>query len=168
MFELESIINTSPYALDKEQKSLLYHDALHGLTEHHYQSCGAYRRLMNTLGYVQGKKMRPEDIPFLPVRLFKEYDLRSVGAEETVKTMTSSGTSGQQVSKIHLDKTNAVNQTKVLAKIVADYLGDKRMPMLVIDSPTVLKDRTMFSARGAGVLGFSMFGNIFPFLTTFL
>jgi hypothetical protein len=28
--------------------------------------------------------------------------------------------------------------------------------MLVIDSPAVLKDRDMFSARGAGILGFSM------------
>jgi hypothetical protein len=29
--------------------------------------------------------------------------------------------------------------------------------MLVIDSPAVVKDRAMFSARGAGILGFSMF-----------
>jgi hypothetical protein len=32
------------------------------------------------------------------------------------------------------------------------------MPMLIIDSPSVIKDRAMFSARGAGILGFSIFG----------
>lgn len=30
--------------------------------------------------------------------------------------------------------------------------------MLIIDSPSVVKDRKMFSARGAGILGFSIFG----------
>lgn len=32
------------------------------------------------------------------------------------------------------------------------------MPMLIIDCPSVVKDRTKFSARGAGILGFSIFG----------
>ena len=32
------------------------------------------------------------------------------------------------------------------------------MPMLIIDSPSVIKNRLMFSARGAGILGFSIFG----------
>jgi len=159
MFSLESIIQTSPYALDKEQKESLYNEALHGLTEHHYQNCEPYRKLLDALGYVQNRQRVVGEMPFLPVRLFKEYDLRSVASDHTVKTMTSSGTSGQSVSRIYLDKTNAANQSKVLTKIVANYLGDKRMPMLVIDSPAVLKDRTMFSARGAGILGFSMFGN---------
>ena len=30
--------------------------------------------------------------------------------------------------------------------------------MLIIDTNSVLKDRKMFSARGAGILGFSMLG----------
>jgi len=31
------------------------------------------------------------------------------------------------------------------------------MPMLILDMPSVVKDRTKFSARGAGILGFSIF-----------
>ena len=31
--------------------------------------------------------------------------------------------------------------------------------MIIIDSSSVLKDRNMFSARGAGILGFSIFGS---------
>ena len=72
--------------------------------------------------------------------------------------MTSSGTSGQAVSKIYLDKTTAANQQKTLVKIVSDFTGASRMPMLIIDSPSVIKNRNMFSARGAGILGFSIFG----------
>ena len=30
--------------------------------------------------------------------------------------------------------------------------------MIIIDTESVIKDRNLFSARGAGILGFSMFG----------
>ena len=72
--------------------------------------------------------------------------------------MTSSGTSGQKVSKIFLDKQATLNQSKALTKIVSSFLGQKRTPMIIIDTASILKNRNMFSARGAGILGFSIFG----------
>ena len=86
------------------------------------------------------------------------FDLLSVPSKDVFKTMTSSGTSGQEVSKIYLDKKTALNQSKVLTKIVSTYLGSQRLPMIIIDTPSILKNRNNFSARGAGILGFSMFG----------
>jgi len=62
------------------------------------------------------------------------------------------------VSKIFLDRQNATLQTKVLIQIVSDFIGPKRLPMLIIDAKSTVTDRTSFSARGAGILGFSMFG----------
>jgi phenylacetate-coenzyme A ligase PaaK-like adenylate-forming protein len=84
-------------------------------------------------------------------------ELRSIEDEELYKTMTSSGTTGQAVSKIYLDRKTSVNQQKTLVKIVSDFTGKSRMPMLIIDCPSVVKNRAMFSARGAGILGFSIF-----------
>ncbi len=100
-----------------------------------------------------------ETLPFLPVRLFKELSLYSVPKEEVVKTMTSSGTTGQSVSRIFLDRNTASNQQKALVKIVSDFTGSGRLPMIIIDCPSVVKNRQMFSARGAGILGFSIFGS---------
>jgi len=97
-------------------------------------------------------------MPFLPVRLFKDYELLSVEKSQVIKTITSSGTTGQSVSKIFLDATTATNQTKVLVKILSERIGKKRLPMLIIDTKSVLKNRNCFSARGAGILGFSMMG----------
>ena len=37
-------------------------------------------------------------------------------------------------------------------------LGPSRLPMIVIDTPNVVKDRKSFSARGAGVLGMLSYG----------
>lgn len=156
--DLSEWFATGPYAQPAPAK----HDALTRglltLTQHHIERCEPYRRIMSAVGFDPAAARSYLEIPFLPVRLFKELELRSVGADDVVKTMTSSGTTGQAVSRIFLDKETAANQTKVLTRLVSDVIGAQRLPMIVIDSPAVVKDRAMFSARGAGILGFSIFG----------
>ncbi|PHR69816.1 MAG: acyl-protein synthetase [Arcobacter sp.] len=158
MFKIEKLFDDLSFSLKKNDKELLYSEALIELTKHHYSNCVEYRKILDVLEYDINIEHTRKDIPSLPVRLFKEYNLHSVDKEEIIKTMTSSGTSGQKVSKIYLDKSTASNQTKVLAKILSEFIGKKRLPMLVIDTESILKDRNNFSARAAGVLGFSMFG----------
>jgi phenylacetate-coenzyme A ligase PaaK-like adenylate-forming protein len=159
MFELSDFLNLPPYSLAKAAKTEMLTAALTGLTCYHYRHCQPYQRMLAALSFDQTKIKSYLDIPFLPVRLFKEFDLLSVAKTEVVKTMTSSGTTGQQVSKIFLDRETAANQQKTLVKIIASWLGSKRLPMIILDSSTVIRDRAMFSARGAGILGFSMFGS---------
>ncbi|MBQ9043054.1 MAG: hypothetical protein IJ111_09635, partial [Eggerthellaceae bacterium] len=99
------------------------------------------------------------DNPAVPVRLFKERDLRSAGENDVVKTMTSSGTTSQVKSRIYLDRDTSARQSKALTRIVGDFLGtSKRVPMLVIDAQGTVRDRNRFSARTAGIRGFSMLG----------
>jgi phenylacetate-coenzyme A ligase PaaK-like adenylate-forming protein len=149
-----------PYGLRREDKSNFLNSRLRDLSIFHYNNCDAYRKMMDSMSFnVNKNKYAYTEIPFLPVRLFKMHDLKSVPHEEIFKTMTSSGTSGQAVSKIYLDRDTAAKQTKVLTKIVASYLGSNRVPMIIIDSPSTVKNRATFSARGAGILGFSMFGS---------
>lgn len=131
---------------------------LSDLTAHHYAYCLAYRRILNGLNLAQFNYQAVEDIPFIPVSLFKEMALSSVASDQIVKTMTSSGTTGQRVSKIFLNKATAANQQKTLVKIVNYFIGPSRLPLLIIDSQSVMKDLRIFSARGAGILGFSIFG----------
>lgn len=148
----------APYALDQRTKNAMLTRGLLDLTVQHTAHCSPYRQMLEAQGYRPTAIRSPEDIPFLPVRLFKQLDLLSVPREEVIKTMTSSGTSGQSPSRIFLDRTTAANQTKALTRIVSSVTGAQRMPMIVMDSPAVIKDRTLFSARGAGILGFSIFG----------
>lgn len=156
---LEGLLLIEPYSLSRVEKENVLTSGLKELTKTHYQKSGKYKRMMDAISLELDKISSYYDLPFLPVRMFKELELLSVPKEEIVKTITSSGTSGQQVSKIFLDRETSSNQTKVLTKIVTDFLGKKRVPMIILDSSAVVKDRTMFSARGAGILGFSMFGS---------
>ena len=159
MQTIDKILEFAPYSLNKEEKGEMLNARLRELTRVHYSSCAPYARMMDAVGLDINNLPEYDKLPFLPVRLFKELELRSCAQEEIVKTMTSSGTTGQQVSKIYLNRTTSAAQTKCLTKIVSDFLGTKRVPMLILDSSAVIKNRAMFSARGAGILGFSMFGS---------
>lgn len=159
MKDISEILEIAPYSLNKVEKHKLLSVRLQELTRVHYNRCAPYARMIDAVGLDVKNLPDYESLPFLPVRLFKEMELRSCAAEDVVKTMTSSGTTGQQVSKIFLNRVTSTVQTKCLTKIVSEWLGTKRMPMLILDSSAVIKNRAMFSARGAGILGFSMFGS---------
>jgi phenylacetate-coenzyme A ligase PaaK-like adenylate-forming protein len=159
ILSIEEMLMIEPYSLNSYEKGKVLTKRLIELTEEHISRCPEYASMMRGIGYDANESTSYYDIPFLPVSLFKELELKSISQEDIFKVMTSSGTTGQAVSKIFLDRATAANQQKVLAKIVSQFTGSKRMPMLIIDNPSVIKDRLMFSARGAGILGFSIFGS---------
>ena len=156
--KFEEILGVSPFSLDEGEKERLLTERLLALTKLHQENCPEYASMLDSINFCIDEVNSYKDLPFLPVRLFKELDLRSIAQDSIVKTMTSSGTTGQSVSKIYLDRNTASNQQKTMVKIVSEFTGSSRMPMIILDCPSVVKNRAMFSARGAGILGFSIFG----------
>ena len=135
------------------------------LTEHHRESCSEYARVLSAVGYKPGVRTGSmAELPFLPVSLFKTHWLKSVPDEAVTTVMTSSGTTGQSVSRIALDRDTAALQTRALASVLGHELGKQRLPMLIVDSLATIKDPTLISARGAGVLGLMRFGRDHTFL----
>ncbi len=162
---IEKILGYPQYSLKKKEKeSLLLNSFIH-LNKHHYKNCDAYRSILEKVfpKFKNDHLIKLEDIPYIPVQLFKDFELISTDRKNIFKTMLSSGTSGKKQSKIFLDKETAILQTKVLSNIVASFLGSKRVPMLIIDSQKVIKERNLFSVRRAATLGFSIFGKEISF-----
>ena len=157
--DLAPWLQIEPYSMDARHKQQALAGALRELTQWHRERCPEYERMLRLLGDHGAGARTIEGIPYLPARVFKEFDLLSVPREQVFKTMTSSGTSGQQVAHIYLDRDTAAVQGKVLARLMAQRMGVRRRPMLIIDSAAVLRNRQAFSARAAAILGFSMFGS---------
>lgn len=126
------------------------------LTATHYTKSFDYKWFVDT--FFQGKCSVTSivDLPYLPVRALKEFDLKSIPDDNVYKIMKSSGTTGQ-FSKIYLDRDTANAQSKALIEITKNTLGRSRLPMLIIDSERTIRDRLMFSARTAAINGFSIF-----------
>jgi hypothetical protein len=126
------------------------------LTQHHYDNCELYSWYVDSMFPNFSKADSLSELPWLPVRAFKEYDLKSIPLDQVFKTMLSSGTGGLQ-SKIYLDQINARAQQLKLIDVFFNTFGKGRYPMLVIDSESTIKERQMFSARTAAINGFSIF-----------
>ena len=146
----------SVFTLSQAAKEEVLLKELTSLVEHHREHCEPYERILAAAGFRSASSIA--ELPWLPVRLFKNLELKSIPDDEVFKVLTSSGTTGAEVSKIYLDKAAAAEQTRRLGATVQTVLGPKRLPMILVDTKAMLKDRRSFSARGAGVLGMSNFG----------
>ncbi|MDC3355041.1 hypothetical protein OAV82_00340 [Candidatus Pelagibacter sp.] len=157
MINLKNFLDHKTHIDSLSLKKKFALNQLKQLTEHHYNRCKEYKKILVSENYSFKKIQKIEDLPFLPTDLFKRYSLKSVPEKKIYKILNSSGTSGQLPSKIYLDKETSNLQSKVLVKIVNSIIDTSRIPMIIIDSPKILKEKTTYSARVAGILGFSIF-----------
>lgn len=153
---IEDFHAIEPYSLESSAKQAMLLREMKERILYHCAHCQPYRNILYGLGYNKNSIQDAEtleELPYLPVRIFKEMELKSIPDDQIFKIMKSSGTTGQIQSKIFLDKKTAVLQQKVLLRLMGDFVGKKRLPMLVIDTPLVIRDRKMFTARGATIMG---------------
>ena len=130
---INDLLKIGSFSLPNKEKQSVFLKKINELTNYHYKNCKQYNKILNLLGFNLKKNYLLDQIPFIPTRLFKNYDLITTNKMALFRTLRSSGTSSSNVSKIYLDKTNVNNQIKVLTKIVGEVLGKKRLPMLIID-----------------------------------
>ncbi len=155
---VDELVQRDQYSLRQEDKEAILTERLRQLTQLHRERCEPYRRILSALAYDPERITSPACAPMLPVGLFKSHELRSIGAEQVFKVVTSSGTTGEAVSRVYLDATAARLQTRCLAGIMTHWLGRSRLPMVIIDSHSTIRDRRIHSARAAGIVGMATFG----------
>jgi phenylacetate-coenzyme A ligase PaaK-like adenylate-forming protein len=156
--EIAEYFDIEQYSLKKEDKQMYMIEFLNHLHKHHLMNSEEYRKVSQKIFNNIAEIKNIADLPFLPINAFKNFTLKSIPEEAVYKIITSSGTTGSTPSRIFLDTEMAQMQTKALSKIVTHVIGKERLPMIIVDSQSVLKDRSTFSARGAGILGLSIFG----------
>jgi hypothetical protein len=156
--ELNELINEEQFSVDYSTKKSILTELLCSLHKYHLGKCLEYKKIIEILFPNLNDINDINDIPFIPVSVFKNYHFKSIDENDIFKVLTSSGTTGNSVSQVFLDKETAKLQTLALSKILGHIIGSQRLPMLIIDSKTIFQNKTSFSARGAGILGLSVFG----------
>jgi len=153
----DALLALDPYTLDDRQKN---EDLMPIFREQLKDARGNNRHIEHYFSKLQidiDALRQPEDVPFIPVQMFKHFDLRTCPENAVAKVLKSSGTTGASPSRIPLDKSTTLNQIKALKAILSDYLGKNRKIFLVIDHEGINKPEMAFSARTAGVRGLSIY-----------
>ncbi|OFI35326.1 acyl-protein synthetase [Alteromonas lipolytica] len=153
--QLEALLGQAVYELPQAEKEQQLGSLLLALHRHHQLQCNEYSQL-----YPQPLKATENmaGLPYLAVRLFKLLDLKSVADDEVLKCLSSSGTTGQIPARIYLDAVTSRWQSKTLVKILQQFLGKQRLPMLIIDCQASHMSGAALNARSAGIQGLAMFG----------
>lgn len=148
----------APFALSHRARRAMLLPALQTLTARHHAACPPYARMLDALHPRWREARCMEELPWLPVGVFKHLRLASVPDAAVFRELHSSGTRGSLPARILLDRETAARQTRALAAIVTDFIGKARRPMLVIDRHDLLQPAAGMPARAAAVLGFANFG----------
>jgi Acyl-protein synthetase, LuxE len=156
--EIATLFERPQYGIPSAEKSGLLLNALNELTAHHRARCPEYEKMLTAHGIRSNAARDLPGVPWIPIGVFKSSDLKSVPASEVFKYLTSSGTTGSQVSRVALDRETATLQSRALNSIMSHVLGPRRLPMILVDHPGIIQDRERLSARGAGLLGMMVFG----------
>jgi hypothetical protein len=152
------------YTWPAHDKAPMLLDGLTALTRHHLQASPPYARLVQAM--FPPTSIPPTtlaELPYVPVGVFKSHTLQSIPDSAITTVLHSSGTTGQRPSRVVLDHETAQAQRAALASIMGTLLGPRRLPMLVLDAPAIVRARGALTARGAGVLGMMTFGGAHTF-----
>ena len=160
---MKQISLDKPFTLLKNKKKY-FETSINQLTKFHFNNCKIYQDILSRLNYKKNEKYSLEDLPFISVRTFKNYEMLSVNRSKVFKILKSSGTSGSKLSQIFLDKKTSEVQQRSLMNISKNFLGNDRKPTLIVDSKNILKSKKEFSARAAAILGFSIYAKDMVFL----
>ena len=154
-----ALTKKNPFELNKNEKNKILLEIMTELNQYHLMNCKTYSNICEGNFANQRDKDDLCQLPFVAARIFKLLEMHSLGTEIPTKILNSSSTTSQIPAKIFLDNLTSKNQTIVLTRIVGNFIGKKRLPMLIIDSEETLKKSGVYSARAAGIIGFSSFAN---------
>ena len=156
--EVINYIKSYDFLKKKDSENQEFVELQKNLCLYHYHKNKYYKKIIdNIFSFESIKNINKsiDNIPYIPIELFKKYDLYSTNLENIFKVLRSSGTTSNTPSKIFLDRENANSQTLSLSKIFTEFTGLNRPAMIIADCNETIKNKQSFSARAAGIIGFS-------------
>jgi hypothetical protein len=154
--KLEELLQMPQYSLDDGEKNfvllrLIKEQLPKAMRNPHIKSLFAKQNIdIEKIQSVEG-------VPFIPVQMFKHFDLSTNPDEKIARVIKSSGTTSGGQSIVPISKEAAANQMKGLKSILENYMGQKRRVMIAIDHKGVNDPKKEITARGAGIRGFSIY-----------
>lgn len=165
MSEINTLISNEPYSLPQKEKEILFKSALITSIKFHYTKCPEFKLLCDSNNFDPDKYFSIEDVPYIPINLFKRLKLLSVPESEIVKKVISSSTTGNIPSSIYLDNTTTKRQIKCLNSIMNSFLGNKRKTFVIFDNEkTITLSGISLSSRGSAIRGMLPFAKKMHFI----
>lgn len=154
---MSNLLSRDPYSPRDEK---LFLEEMKALTNHHLAGSPDYHNIWPNWRDAE----IVENLPFVHVGLFKQIDLmthyQGIKRERVLESSATTGTS----SKIALDAESSALQAESSTKILANFLGDHRRPLLILDCVRSLVTRGSLKARVAAAMSLKVLASEVHFL----
>ncbi len=163
--KVDKLLEKPAFELGQKEKGPLFFEAMKESLKLHYGNCPEFRKFVDGQGIDVEKIGKVEDIPYLPVSIFKEVELVT-GPKENIKTkILSSATTSGKPSQIPLDEVTSKRQQIALKNIMSSFLGKERMAFIVLDArETAQKSGDETSSRASAIRGMMPFAKSMHFV----
>lgn len=155
---IDNLLAKKPYDYGVKEKELLFLDAMKESFQWHQDNNALFQRFLKSHNFKKDNIAKIEELPFLPITIFKEMELITGRKEEIKSVVKSSATTSNKPSVIYLDEITMKRQQTALKNIMNDFLGMERKVFLIFDcvSTAQKKDLNM-SSRASAIRGFVQF-----------
>ena len=144
----QDFLNLSPYSLNHDEKRLQFTKKMNELTKYHYENSAEYKKMLDALNFSSEKDYEIEELPFLPVGLFKDYGL-VVDTAESGKEAISKFEDGEY-DVIFMDhmmpQMDGVEAMKCIREISTKT--NKKVVILALTANVLSGAREMFIKEG--------------------
>ncbi len=154
---MSRLLLKSPY---EERDESLFLEEMNALARHHLKGCEPFSRIWPHWE----KASTAEALPFLHVGLFKHLELKTGGDDIKHKRMVLSSSTTGPASRIALDEKSSLLQADSSRKILIDFLGEEKRPLLILDSAKSIRRRGELSARVAAAMSLQPLASEIHFL----
>jgi len=160
--KIDKLLKEKPYGRLGQNDFL---SAMREALNYHYKNSEYFRKFLNSQNFNPNKNYAIQDIPFLPVAIFKELELVTGRSGKIKKRVFSSSTTSNKSSTICLDQTTIDRQRTALSQIMGDFLGKKRKVFIIFDLPKTVSTREGgLSSRGSAIRGMLLFASRYFFV----
>tara|TARA_Y100001970_G_C14259135_1_gene878179 strand:+ start:14013 stop:15080 length:1068 start_codon:yes stop_codon:yes gene_type:complete len=154
---INSFLNDINLYPEKNKKKKKFLQCMMNLDKHHYKFCDDYKKILKASKFQINIKKNIEEEFYLPVNLFKKFQLISIKKKKIANKLQSSGTTGN-ASRIFLDVESSIINNRILQKLLKNNLENFNVPIIFFDHVPENLDKK-FDARKAAIKGFSIISN---------
>ncbi|MFW9964806.1 MAG: acyl-protein synthetase [Candidatus Sifarchaeia archaeon] len=155
---IESIIANDQYEIPQKDKEYILLPFIKQQVQASMESSPLLRKFYKSYNSTPEAIESLNDLAPIPVSMFKQFNLQTVSDNQIIRILKSSATTTGIPSKIPIDKTTAMRQTRALVASLKSFLGTSRRPFLVMDTADVNDPAAAsITARGAAIRGISSF-----------
>ncbi|WP_440938076.1 LuxE/PaaK family acyltransferase [Candidatus Pelagibacter sp.] len=152
MINLKKLFSIKPFETPDKLKDAYLLENQKKLSKYHYRNCLEYKNICDKIFKKIENCKKLDELPYVHVKVFKEFNLSSAPKKNLSKVMQSSGTSGGLKSKINIDRNTSLIQSKALINIFSTIIKKKTTFFFIED--IIQKDKNLMSASIAAIRGF--------------